>query len=103
MAKGTRMSGPIRAHSAPGVLGRSASVTVSALAAGAEEDLTITDADAAVGDVIAVSFDDAGMETGMSIAGAWVSAAGSIKVRISNLHTSGLTGGSRTIRYVIQR
>lgn len=99
MPKGTRMSGPIRSN-----VGKSASVTVSALAAAAEEDLTITDADATVGDVISVSFDNAGMETGMCVCGAWVSAAGSIKVRISNVNAAAaLAGGARTIRYSISR
>lgn len=99
MPKGTRMSGPIRSN-----IGKSASVTVSALAAAAEEDLTISDSDAAVGDVVVVSFDEAGMETGLCVCGAWVSAAGSIKIRISNVNAAAaLAGGSRTVRYAITR
>lgn len=82
----------------------SASVTVTALAAAAEEDYSITEANATVGDIVVASWDDAGAETGASIQAAWVSAAGTIKVRNSNLNASaGLTGGTRTIRYALIR
>jgi hypothetical protein len=82
----------------------SASVTVTALAAAAEEEYSITDADAAVGDIVLASFDNAGMETGMNISGAWVSAAGTVKVRVSNVNAvAALSGGSRTVRYALLR
>lgn len=82
----------------------SAVLTVGTDAAAAETDYSITDANAAVGDIVLCSFDNAGMETGMSIAGAWVSAAGTIKVRTSNLNAAAaLVGGSRTIRYALLR
>lgn len=82
----------------------SASVTVSALAAAAEEDLAITEANALVGDVVMISFDNAGMETGLAVCGAWVSANGTIKVRISNTNAAAaLTGGSRTVRFTVLR
>lgn len=86
------------------ILVNSASVTVSALAAAAEEDYTITEAAAAVGDVVMASWDNAGAETGASIVAAWVSQAGQIKVRNSNLNAAAaLTGGTRTIRYCLIR
>ena len=79
----------------------SGSITIAALAAAAEADYTITDANAAVGDVISVSLANADMETGVAILGAWVSAAGTISIRIGNVHTSGLTGGAATVYYTI--
>lgn len=81
----------------------SAAATVSALTDAAEENLSISDSDAAVGDIVLASLDDAGMETGLAVIGAWVSAAGTIKVRISNVKGSALTGGSRTVRYALLR
>ncbi|NIO44970.1 MAG: hypothetical protein GTN36_05465 [Candidatus Aenigmarchaeota archaeon] len=81
----------------------SASVTVSALAAAAEEDLSITDTNAEVDHVVSVSFANAAMETGLSVSAAWVSAAGTIKVRISNQSGSGLTGGANTIYYTLEK
>lgn len=81
-----------------------ASLAVGTDAAAAETDYSITEANAAVGDVVIASFDNAGMETGMSIVGCWVSAAGTIKVRTSNLNAAAaLTGGTRTLRYVLIR
>jgi histidyl-tRNA synthetase len=103
----TRVSGPIVSltkSNGQNVEGRSASVTVSTLAAAAEEEYTITDADATVGDIIVCSFDNAGMETGMCICGAWVSANGTIKVRVTNVNAAAaLVGGSRTLRYQIMK
>lgn len=82
----------------------SSSIVVGTDAAAAESDYTIADANAAVGDIVMCSLDNAGMETGMSIAGAWVSAAGSIKIRTSNLNAAAaLVGGTRTVRYALLR
>ena len=81
----------------------SAAATVSALAAAAEEDLTISDSDATLGDIVLVSPSAAGAETGFAICAAWVSVAGTIKVRISNVSGSTLTGGSRTFSYALLR
>lgn len=79
----------------------SASVTVSALAAGAEEELTISDSDAEVGDVVAVSPSEALDEAGLSVSSARVSAAGTIKVRISNQSGGSLTGSTEDLYYSI--
>lgn len=98
--KGTHLSGPLRMYSANGTLGRSDSVTVTALAAGAEETYTITDADAKLGDIIVAS-PAAGVEAGWGITKAWVSADNTIKISASNFSGSGLTGGSLTIHYAI--
>jgi hypothetical protein len=82
----------------------SSAETVSALAAGAEETLDITDSDAAVGDLVLVNPSNAGAESSLGIVAAWVSAAGTIKVRITNVHAAdALTGGSRTFYYAILR
>jgi hypothetical protein len=79
----------------------SGTVTISALAAAAEEDLTITDSNIATTDVVIGSFANADMETGVGVLGVWCSAAGTIKLRITNASGSGLTGGSATFYYCI--
>ena len=82
----------------------SGSITTSALAAGAEEDLTISDTNAKAGDVVAVSIINAKMETGMSIAAAWVSADGTISIRVSNLNgANALTNEAKTVYYTLIR
>lgn len=83
------------------IITKSAEVTVSALAAAAEEELTISDSDAEVGDVIVCSPSEALDEAGLCIASARVSAAGTIKVRISNQSGSGLTGSTEDLYYAI--
>lgn len=79
----------------------SASITISALSAGTEEDLSITDSNVAASDVICASIINAGMETGVGVVAAWCSTAGTFKVRISNFSGSGLTGGATTLYYMI--
>lgn len=93
-ARGSSMSGPIRTKNP-----KSASVTVTALAAGSEETYVITDSDARVGDVIVVSPRSA--EAGWGVIRAWVSAAGQISVAASNFGAGALTGGSLTVDYRI--
>lgn len=78
-------------------------VTLAATAAGAEEDVSLTIASATVGDMVLVTPLDASMETGVAIVGAWVSANGTVKVRISNLHTSTLTGSTANWQYCLIR
>ncbi len=80
-------------------------ITTTALAAGAEEDLTITDSNAAVGDVCSVSpADSDAAETGMSIALAWCETAGTIKVRVSNLNAAAaLTAEAKNVSYSIMK
>lgn len=80
------------------------SLTQSALAAGAEEDLSGTVANAAVGDMVIVTPRDATAETGLAVVAAWVSAAGTIKVRTSNLNAvTALTSGAKTWDYMLIR
>ncbi len=87
----------------------SGSVTLATLAAAAEADYTISDSNAEVTDVISASMQNAspGMADASgspAIVGAWVSAAGTISIRVSNVHASGaLTGGAVAIYYTIQK
>lgn len=76
-------------------------VTVSALAAGAEEELTLTVSGAEVGDVAVASPSEALDEAGLCISSARVSAANTVKVRISNQSGSGLTGSTEDMHVAI--
>ena len=77
------------------------SVTVSALAAAAEEDIDVTISGAAVGDVVWVNPTEAAAETGLSISAAWVSAADTVSIRVSNQSGVGLTGSTENWNYVL--
>lgn len=77
------------------------SVTISALAADAEEDITLTITGAAAGDLVALAPNNSSMETGVSISAVWISAADTVKLRISNQSGSGLTGSTATWDYVL--
>lgn len=84
----------------------SGSVTTTALAAAAEEALTISDSEAAVGDVVHAHFDATAAGTAGTpvIARAWVSAAGTITVTVGNLHASdALDAGEKTVLYTLTR
>lgn len=88
------------------ILKGSGSVTTTALAAAAEEILTITDANAALDDVVCAQFDVAALATAgtPAIVNAWVSVAGTISVKVSNLHASAaLDAGAKTVNYSIIR
>lgn len=76
-------------------------VTTSALAAGAEEELDIAIADAEVGDVLIVNPSVDLIEAGLSISYAYIDAAGSGKVGISNQSGSGLTGATADLHCVV--
>ena len=78
------------------------SVTVSALAAAAEEDVTISEPRVRVGDVIVANTLSA-PATGLVILAAWVDAAGSIKLRLGNVAASGLSGGATNFRICVLR
>ena len=77
------------------------SVTVSALGAGAEETISVTISGAAAGDIVMVCPTDAAAETGLGIIGAWASAADTVKIRVSNFHTSSLTGSTANWSYLL--
>jgi hypothetical protein len=89
---------------------RTATVTVSALDAAAEETYTITDAKVriaaspkGVSDVIAISPPSTAEDTWI-ITKAWVSAVGVIKFSASNVHASAaLTGGDIVVTYCVIR
>jgi hypothetical protein len=78
-------------------------VTLAATAAAAEEDVSLTITGAAVGDIVIMTPLDAAMETGVAIVAAWVSATNTVKVRVSNLHTSSLTGSTANWQYCLIR
>jgi hydrogenase maturation factor len=82
---------------------KTASMTITALAAAAEEDVTITDAQVRPGDVVVVTT-TAAPETGLAILQAWCTAAGTISVRISNMNAAtALTAGAVSVRYCVLR
>ncbi len=83
------------------VLKGTISVTVAALTAGAEADVSVTIAGAAAGDIVLMTPLDASMETGVSVGAIWVSAANTVKIRMSNLHSSTLTGSTALWSYCI--
>lgn len=101
------MSGPIRSYSGPrssgGTLGRQGAITIAAITTGASADYTIADVDAQIGDVISVSLANADMEASLGVIGAWVSAEGTISVRILNSGAGTLTGGAAVVYYTITR
>jgi hypothetical protein len=78
-------------------------VTISALAAAAEEDISLTIAAATVGDMVLVSPLNASMETGVAVLAAWVSANGTVKVRVGNVSGSSLTGSTANWQYCLIR
>lgn len=83
-----------------------ASVGISALAAAAEEELTITETRASkckIGDVVVIN-PPTGPETGLAIVAAWVHATGVIKFRIANLNAAeALTAGAVNFRVCVLR
>lgn len=95
---------------------RVATVTVTALAAAAEETYTITESNvgspkakarpsigAQIGDVVVVNPDPTGVEAGWGIIKAWVDSLGVIKFTASNFGAGALTGGSLTVTYAVLR
>lgn len=83
------------------VLKGTVSVTVAALAAGAEADVSVTITGASAGDIILMTPLDASMETGVSVGAVWVSAADTVKIRMSNLYGSTLTGSTAAWSYCL--
>ena len=82
----------------------SGTITVAAITPEASADYDITDANAAVGDVVSVSLLEADMEAQLMVVGAWIAADGTISVRIANQAASGgsnLTGGAATVHYTL--
>lgn len=80
------------------------SVTVAALAAGAEADVTVTVSGAAAGDIALVTPTNAAAETGLAIIACWVSAADTTKIRMSNVNAAAaLVGSTEAWAYCIIR
>jgi hypothetical protein len=85
------------------ILKGSASVTVAALTAGSEADVTITGTSSVAGDIVVVTPPNAAAETGLGVALAWVPTAGSITIRMSNFSGSSLTGSTSSWTYLLIR
>lgn len=76
-------------------------VTISALAAAAEEDLDVTVTGAAAGDIVVVTPLEATMEAGVGILGSWVASADTVTIRVTNASGSSLTGSTTNFSYLI--
>ncbi len=77
-----------------------ASVTIAADLAAAEEDITFNITGVAPGDLVVFSPLDASMETGVGTIATWVSAANQVTLRVSNFAGTTLTGSTQTWTYV---
>lgn len=78
-----------------------ATLTVSALAAATQEDLSLTITGAAAGDIVILMPPNAALEPALGVVGAWVSGANTAKVRIANLDpVSPLVGGANDWNYL---
>lgn len=108
----TKFSGPVRSSGGFAFGGGTdisyiqrgtASVVVSALAAGAEEDISVTVTGAQVGDSIMFNPTIAAAETGLGIMACWVSAADTVILRVSNFHTNALAGSTANWPYLLVR
>lgn len=83
----------------------SGSITTTALAGAAEEDLTIADTNIVAGDYVFAEFNKAAAETAGEpvIMKAWCSATGTITVTVGNPNASALDAGAKTVGYIIMR
>lgn len=76
------------------ILKGTVSVTIATTAAAAEADITLTIAGVSLGDSVVLTPPDASAEVGLSIALVWVSAANTVKLRVSNLNAAAAFAGS---------
>lgn len=84
------------------ILKGTTSVVVPAAVAGAEADITATVTGAAAGDIVKVVPPNASAETGLGVILVWVSAADTIKIRISNFNAAAtLTGSTSNWSYLL--
>lgn len=84
------------------ILKGTVSVTLAATAAAAEEDVSLTISGAAAGDIVFLTPTNTAMETGVAVIGAWVSAADTVKVRITNVNAANaLAGTTQSWSYLI--
>lgn len=105
---GTMMSGPIRSKRHNGTVGfggtegRQVTVTVTALASLAAQNVAIVDSDLLPGDVILASPNTA-PEAGLAIDCCYVTSEGNGVIKLRNGGAGALTGGSLTLNYYICR
>jgi hypothetical protein len=83
------------------ILKGTVAVTVSTLAAAAEEDIAVAVTGAALGDSVSVNPTVAAAETGLAVLGAWVSDADEITIRVGNTDGSALDGSTANWTYLI--
>lgn len=76
------------------------SVTVAALAAGAEADVDVTITGVAAGDAIQIVPTEAASETGLMISQPWVASANTVTIRMTNASGSSLTGSTANWTYL---
>lgn len=108
----SNLSGPLRSNAGfqagadgsqiQAVYKASGSVTVPAIAAGAESDQTITVTGAQDGDAVSVSPPNAAAEAGLSWS-AWVSAANTVSIRLQNNSASPLSGSTANWSALVTR
>jgi hypothetical protein len=77
-------------------------VTLAATAADAEETVQVTITGAGTTDALRITPLDAAMETGVAVVAAWVSAADTVKIRVSNRNAvSALNGSTANWNYCL--
>lgn len=85
------------------ILKGTVSVTVAALTAASEADVTVTGTSSVAGDAVIITPPNAAAETGLGVALCWVPASGSITIRMSNFSGSTLTGSTSNWTYTLIR
>ena len=106
----THFSGPVNSSNGftagdsgvqiKGIYSAAIAVTVAADLAAAEEDISLTITGVAPGDVVLLAPINSAMETGVAIVAVWISAANTVKVRVSNVNGSTLTGSTTNWNYL---
>ena len=85
-----------------GLLSASVTQDFASILAGAEASFTISISGAAVGDAVAVAL-PAAFPAGLSLAGAWVSDAGTVTVKVRNTTASPIDPASATYGVVVHK
>jgi hypothetical protein len=70
---------------------------------GEQNDVSVTITGAATGDTVIMNPPAAGLDAGIALGGAWVSAANTVKVRIINYSGGVVNGASLSWNYVVLR
>lgn len=81
----------------------SASINPGSISAATVSEVSISDSNAALGDVVCWSAPAAGLTANLAAGGAYVSAAGTIKLRIANPTAGAIVQGSIVVNYCLIR